>query len=224
MRIQRNETKWQSCHVTSRLRVGEDKLPVSCNRVNVILWSTGVKRVRWQILKPFLLWLSLVLVTSPALADVRLSAIMGDHMMLPQQIGTPLWGWADPGETVTVSGSWGKRASASADHMGKWKVCLNTPAYGGPHTLTIKGKNEITLNNVMIGEVWLWAGQSNMGWRLSATFEGVEDSASANYPNFCIFRSERCHSHEPQEDCVARWTPCTPETASRLLLLRPQTA
>ena len=75
---------------------------MSCNPMNVILWSTGMKRVRRQILKPFLLGLSLALVTSAALADVRLPAIMGDHMMLQQQIGAPLWGWADSGETAAA--------------------------------------------------------------------------------------------------------------------------
>ena len=164
-------------------------------------------------LKLLLLW-CFVPLTSSASANVRLPAIVGDNMVLQQQMGAPIWGWANPGQTVTVAGSWGKEASATAGDNGKWKVCLNTSPYGGPYTLTIKGKNEITIDNVMIGEVWLCAGQSNMGWRLSATFEGKKDSASANYPNLRIFRSERCHSHEPQEDCIAEWTPCTPDTAA----------
>ena len=151
---------------------------------------------------------------STALARVRLPAIVGDNMMLQQRMGAPIWGWANPGETVTVAGSWGRQVSATADDSGKWKVCLNTPSHGGPYTVAIKGKNEITINNVMIGEVWLCAGQSNMGWRLSATFDGAEDSASANFPDFRIFRSQRSHSHEPQEDCMAEWTPCIPETAA----------
>ncbi|MHC4566668.1 MAG: sialate O-acetylesterase, partial [Planctomycetota bacterium] len=183
------------------------------NRVNVVFWSPGASWASRQILRTCLLCLGLVFVAVPAFADVRLPAIVGDNMMLQQRMGAPVWGRADPGETVTVAGSWGKNTSATADNDGRWKVCLNTPSYGGPYTLTIKGKNEITVKNVMIGEVWLCAGQSNMGWRLSATFEGKEDSASADYPNFRIFRSERCHSHEPQEDCTARWTPCTPDTA-----------
>ncbi|MCG7854168.1 MAG: hypothetical protein MIO92_16755, partial [Methanosarcinaceae archaeon] len=145
---------------------------------------------------------------------MRLPAIVGDNMMLQQQTGAPVWGWANPGERVTVTGSWGRQVSAATDDKGKWKVCLDTPSHGGPYTLTIRGKNEITIDNVMIGDVWLCAGQSNMGWRLSATFDGREDSASANYPNIRIFRSERCHSHEPQDDCTAIWTPCTPETAA----------
>ncbi|MHC4745151.1 MAG: sialate O-acetylesterase [Planctomycetota bacterium] len=151
---------------------------------------------------------------STASADVRLPAIVGDNMMLQQEIGAPVWGWAEPGERVMVVGSWGKKAAATADDNGKWQVCLDTSSYGGPYTLTIKGKNEIVIDNMMIGEVWLCAGQSNMGWRLSATFDGAEDSASADYPHFRIFRSERAHSHEPQEDCIAHWTPCTPETAA----------
>jgi len=156
----------------------------------------------------------LVALTSTATANVRLPAIVGDNMMLQQQTGAPIWGWATPGETVTVAGSWGKEASATAGANGKWKVCLPTPSHGGPYTLTIKGNNTITVRNVMTGEVWLCAGQSNMGWRLLFTSEGREDTASAAYPNLRIFRSERCHSHEPKEDCVAQWTPCTPETAA----------
>ncbi len=163
-------------------------------------------------LKLLLVW-CLVLLAWVASADVRLPAIVGDNMMLQQEMCAPVWGWADPGERVRVAGSWGKEASATAGGNGKWKVCLDTPSYGGPYTLTIQAKNEITIKNVMIGEVWLCAGQSNMGWRLSAAFDGVEDAASANYPNFRIFRSERAHSHEPQEDVIAEWKPCTPETA-----------
>lgn len=156
---------------------------------------------------------SLVYLTPTASADVRLPAIVGDNMILQQQIAAPVWGWANPGETVTVAGSWGKEASATADADGKWKVCLNTPSHGGPYTLTIKGNNEIVVKNVTIGEVWLCAGQSNMGWRLAFTMQGKKDSAVADYPDVRIFRSQRAHSLRPLDDCVAEWTPCTPETA-----------
>ena len=162
----------------------------------------------------FLLLWCLILLPSSTSADVRLPAIVGDNMILQQRTGAPLWGWADPGERVTVAGSWGKQASAVADEKGKWKACLDTPSHGGPYTLIVTGKNEITIDNVIIGEVWLCAGQSNMGWRLSATFDGEEDSASADFPNLRIFRSERYHSHEPQEDCLGQWVPCTPQTAA----------
>ena len=156
----------------------------------------------------------LLALAATASAEVKLPAIVGDNMVLQQRIAAPLWGWAHPGETVTVAGSWGGKASAVADDKGKWKLRLPTPSHGGPYTLTIKGANEITVKNVMIGEVWLCAGQSNMGWRLLFTSEGKEDTASAALPNLRIFRSERCHSPTPKEDCSATWTPCTPDTAA----------
>ncbi len=146
--------------------------------------------------------------------DVRLPAIVDHNMVLQQQTNAPLWGWAEPGEMVTLSASWGAKASATADGDGKWQALLSTPAFGGPHTLTIQAKNEITLSNIMIGEVWLCAGQSNMGWRLSAVFEGKEDARDANLPGIRIFRSERAHHHEPQDDVIAQWKPCTPDTAT----------
>lgn len=153
------------------------------------------------------------LAASPVLADLRLPAIVGDNMVLQQNTGAPIWGWADPGRRVTVTGSWGKHASATANADGRWQVNLETPSHGGSWSVAIRGENEITLDNVLIGEVWLCAGQSNMGWRLSATMDGREDSATANYPGLRIFRSERAHHHVPQDDCIAEWKPCTPESA-----------
>lgn len=155
-----------------------------------------------------------ILFASISIADVRLPAIFDNHMVLQQRMGAPLWGWANPGESVVVSGSWGSKTSAVADDNGKWMVNLDTPAYGGPFTVQVQGHNRILLENVMIGEVWLCAGQSNMGWRLSATTDGVEDTASANFPDIRIFRSERAHSHEPQEDVVAEWKVCNPDSAA----------
>ncbi|PHS03055.1 MAG: sialate O-acetylesterase [Blastopirellula sp.] len=150
---------------------------------------------------------------SLAVADVRLPAIIGDHMILQQQTAAPIWGWAEQGEEVTVVGSWGKQASATAGKDGRWQVELETPSFGTGHSLTIRGNNIHKISNVAIGEVWLCAGQSNMGWRLTFTEHGPEDQAAANHPNFRIFRSERAHHHEPQDDVVAAWAPCTPETA-----------
>ena len=150
-----------------------------------------------------------------ASADVRLPRIFGDNMILQQKTSNAIWGFAEPGEKVVVKASWGSEASTVADKRGGgWKVLLKTPEDGPGHNLTVRGRNLLRIRNVAIGEVWLCAGQSNMGWRLSAVFEGSEDAASANFPNFRIFRSERKHSHEPQEDCVAKWTPCAPDSAA----------
>ena len=146
--------------------------------------------------------------------DVRLPAIFDDHMVLQQRMAVPVWGWASPGESVVVSGSWGSEARVITDASGRWMVNLETPAYRGPYSVGVQGRNRVVLENVMIGEVWLCAGQSNMGWRLSATSEGFEDSASADFPNIRIFRSERAHSPHPQEDVVAKWKLCNPESAA----------
>jgi sialate O-acetylesterase len=157
--------------------------------------------------------LCLLTAVSALRADISLPRIFGDNMVLQQKTGAPFWGWADPGETVTVSGSWGKTTTTVTGNDGSWKAFLQTPTYGGPFSVSIKGKNALTLINVMIGEVWLCAGQSNMGWRLTATIGGIEEASSADYPGIRIFRSERSHSHEPQTDVNAEWKVCNPESA-----------
>jgi len=149
----------------------------------------------------------------PIFAKVSLPKIFGDNMILQQQMGAPVWGWAEPGEKVTVMGSWGKKATGVGGDDGSWKVFLETPTFGGPHTVTVGGTNTLSFSNVMIGEVWLCAGQSNMGWRLTATLGGQEEADSAIYPGIRMFRSERAHSHEPQKDLVAEWKVCDPESA-----------
>ena len=87
--------------------------------------------------------------------------------------------------------------SAVANEHGDWKVLLPTPKHGTGFSLTIRGDNKIQIKNVAIGEVWLCAGQSNMGWALRMTFGGEEEAASADAPGFRIFRSSREHWHEP---------------------------
>jgi len=152
-----------------------------------------------------------------AFADVRLPTLFGDNMILQQKTKNAVWGWADAGETVTVKASWGAETSAKTGPDGKWKVFLQTPAYGTGHALTIGGKNSIKIKNVAIGEVWLCAGQSNMGWALGNCFEGEAEAASANLPNYRIFKSQREHWHEPLEesrDRLAQWKPCNPESAA----------
>ena len=161
-----------------------------------------------------ILVLSVTAVCLTASADVRLPQIFGNNMILQQKTSNAVWGFAEPGEKVTVKSSWGSEARAVADKSGRWKILLKTPGHGTEYRLTVQGKNTLTVRNVAIGEVWLCAGQSNMGWRLSAVFDGAKDAASANYPNLRIFRSERKHSHQPQEDCVAKWAPCAPDSAA----------
>jgi sialate O-acetylesterase len=163
------------------------------------------------------LTLFLLTLCSTAFAEVRLPHLFGDHMILQQNTSNVIWGFAEPGEAVTVKASWGAEAGAVADEAGDWKVILETPAYGTGHSLTIAGENTIEIGDVAIGEVWLCAGQSNMGWALGQCFGGEEEAATADMPDYRIFDSSREHWHEPLKearDRLAHWTSCTPESAA----------
>ena len=121
-------------------------------------------------------------------ADVRVPRLFSDNMILQQRTSNAIWGFATPGEKVTVRASWGTKASAVADDSGDWKVLLKTPGHGTGYSLVVTSDNTITIQNVAVGEVWLCAGQSNMGWKLGSTFGGEEEAASATAPNFRIFK------------------------------------
>jgi sialate O-acetylesterase len=162
-----------------------------------------------------LLWLSLFLPLFCA-AKVRLPAIFSDHMVFQQLGGNPIWGWADPREKVTVQTSWGETHSTTTGKDGKWMIIAYTPKAATGHQVTIQASNKIVLKNVAIGEVWLCAGQSNMGWSTGNSFE-AEKEAKVNLPHFRIFRSAREHWHEPlkeNRDRLARWKPCDPKSAA----------
>jgi sialate O-acetylesterase len=110
---------------------------------------------------------AVAVVSSAGLADVKPAAIFADDMVLQRETLAPVWGRADAGEKVIVTGSWGESAATTADESGKWSVKLKTPKAGGPYTLTIQGNNTVELKNVLSGEVWFCSGQSNMDWILS---------------------------------------------------------
>ena len=116
-----------------------------------------------------------------------------------------------------MKASWGAGASAKADTAGKWKLLLETPKFGSGHSLTISGKKDtVKIENIAIGEVWLCAGQSNMGWSMGNSFE-AEKEADVNLPNFRIFKSAREHWHTPLEmprDRLSQWKLCNPHSAA----------
>ena len=149
-------------------------------------------------------------------AKVRLPAIFSDHLVLQQNYGNPIWGWAQPGEKVTVSTSWGEKHSLTTGENGKWMVVVYAPAASLGHKLTIQGNNRIVLKDIAVGEVWLCAGQSNMGWSTGNSFE-AEGEAEVDLPGFRIYRSAREHWHEPLEenrDRLAAWKACEPKSAA----------
>jgi sialate O-acetylesterase len=166
-----------------------------------------------------LLFLGMVLGLSLSVsAKIELHSLFGDNMILQRDASNSLWGWVQPGATVEVKASWGSTAKTKADENGKWIVLLNTPNPGTGHHLTISsGRDIVKIKNVAVGEVWLCAGQSNMGFALGMMFTGEEDVPRANHPNYRIYKSAREHWHEPRErsrDRLAKWNACTPESAA----------
>ena len=152
----------------------------------------------------------------PVKTGLRLPSLFGDHMILQQKTKNAIWGWANPKERVTVEASWGASVSAQSDADGRWKVLLDTPAYGTGFSLKITGSKTIEIQDVAIGEVWLCAGQSNMGWSTANSAE-AELEAKVNLPNYRIFKSAREHWHEPlqeKRDLLGQWKPCNPESAA----------
>ncbi len=152
----------------------------------------------------------------PVKTGLHLPSLFGDHMILQQNMKNTIWGWADPKEQITVTASWGASASAQANADGGWKVLLDTPAFGTGHSLKITGSKTIEIKDVAIGEVWLCAGQSNMGWSTGNSAE-AELEANVNLPNYRIFKSGREHWHEPlkeKRDLMGQWKTCNPESAA----------
>lgn len=154
------------------------------------------------------------LCAAPAAADVKLPAIFTPHMVLQRDIACPIWGKADPGESVTVSIA-GQSATATADGSGKWVAKLKPLAVGGPHTLVVKGKNEIKLDDVLVGEVWVCSGQSNMAWNVSQANDPDLEIATAKFPNIRFISVPNVGSQEPLDNFAGQWDICTPETVAQ---------
>jgi sialate O-acetylesterase len=147
-------------------------------------------------------------------ADVKLPSIFSDHMVLQQKSDTRLWGWAKPLEQVTITTSWdNKILKDTTDHFGNWEVKVTTPSYGGPYKISFQGYNKIELNDVMIGEVWLVSGQSNMEWSVdNGINDGEAEAKLANYPQLRLFKTYVMASRHQQEDVSGSWANCTPES------------
>jgi sialate O-acetylesterase len=144
-----------------------------------------------------------------ARAEVKLPALFCDHMVLQQGIKVKVWGWADDGEKVTVTFR-GQKVSATAKD-GKWMVELKKLTAGGPDVLTIAGNNTIELNDVLVGEVWVCSGQSNMEFTLKNSAESAADIAAATNIQIRLFHVAKLRANEPTNDVKGRWQLCTPK-------------
>ncbi|MDC0274323.1 MAG: sialate O-acetylesterase [Planctomycetaceae bacterium] len=170
-----------------------------------------MKRFSHQFLKTVAAVVFVASASMSAHADVKLPSIFGDHMVLQREIPCKIWGWADAGEKVTVK--IGEQShSATADKDGYWRLNLKPLKAGGPHQLTIKGNNEVTFEDVLVGEVWVCSGQSNMAWPVSSANDSDLEALTAKYPNIRLISVPQVGTQEPQSDFHGAWTHCTPET------------
>ncbi len=149
--------------------------------------------------------------TRQAAADVKLPALFTDHMVLQRDIPCRIWGTADAGEKIAVVlGDQTKEATAGDD--GKWMVKLDPLAAGGPHKIVIEGKNRLVIEDVLVGEVWVCSGQSNMAWQVSNSDDADLEIMCANYPKIRLISVPQIASQEPRDDFRGQWDKCSPET------------
>jgi sialate O-acetylesterase len=149
----------------------------------------------------------------PARADVKLPAMFTDHAVLQRDMPVPVWGWADPGEDVTVTIA-GQTQKTKANDKGKWRVTLEPLSLGKPLTLIVEGKNRIKRKDILAGEVWLCSGQSNMEFALINANNGDLEISAADHPSIRLVRVKEPGTQTPVEDFKGEWKVCTPRSAA----------
>jgi len=166
------------------------------------------------------IFITVLLVTgflNNAWATVTLPSFFTSNMVLQQKASLPIWG-TSTAATIKVTTSWDKKIQTAKVVNGSWKVNITTPVYGGPYTITINDGTELVLNNILIGEVWLCSGQSNMemplaGWGKINNYK--EEIAAANYPEIRIIQADHVESAQPLKDIKVQnggWQVCSPAT------------
>ena len=145
---------------------------------------------------------------------LRLASVFSDNMVLQRNVAVPVWGWADPGDSITVSFlDQKKTAKAGAD--GKWTVKLDKLTAGGPHDLTVTGKTAVSFKNVLVGEVWICSGQSNMEWALANTIDAQAAIDASKNPMLRIYTVKKNRASQPLDTCEGQWTEASPEISPR---------
>lgn len=165
----------------------------------------------------FVVFVAVTLVAlSPARADVRLPAILGSQMVLQAETDAPFWGWADPGEVVTITPDWpgAMPVTTTTTPEGTWRTTVSTPTAGTGYTVTVAGNNTLTLTNILVGEVWLCSGQSNMEWPMRQVENAPAEIAAADHPELRLFIVKNAVSPMPLDDCGGQWLICTPQSVA----------
>lgn len=164
-------------------------------------------------MKKFILIVALCALTNVLSAQIKLPHIFGDNMVLQREKPIAVWGWAKAKEKVTIKFH-DQTKTTVADKAGKWSVKLDAEKAGGPYTLTVSGKNSVTLTNILVGEVWICSGQSNMEWPVRMASNAAQEIAEANYPQIRHIKIPNVVASTPQADFASGdWKVCSPETA-----------
>jgi sialate O-acetylesterase len=163
-------------------------------------------------MKRIVFFASLLFLSLSVFGNVRLPAIIGSHMVLQEKTTVTIWGWCDPQEKIKLKAAWDTTTyTATGSSAAKWSIQLQTPAGGGPYTINIDGNNSVTLEDVMIGEVWVCSGQSNMEMNVNWGLPYQDEVAKATNTKIRFFHIPRTTSEFPQEDVKAKWVVCNPE-------------
>lgn len=169
-----------------------------------------------NVLVSFLVLFFLLVSARPILAEVRLPGVIGDHMVLQQDKPIAIWGWAEPGERITIRLS-GREKTAQTPADGRWRVVFPPLQAGeGALEMTVKGEGgpEVIVRDILVGEVWICSGQSNMEWPLSQASGMTPEVLRADHPRIRLFLVPRRTADRPRMGVDAKWTVCAPETAA----------
>ncbi|MFT5108488.1 MAG: sialate O-acetylesterase [Verrucomicrobiales bacterium] len=175
-------------------------------------------KLRLFVLRPNRIMLALLAAALtaalPARADVRLPRVFSDNMMLQRDMPVHVWGWAEPGEAVSAALA-GSDASTKADVHGEWSLELPALKDGENLELLVSGKNSLTLKNIIVGDIWVCSGQSNMEMTLGGCLGAAEDIQGAELPKIRRIRVEKVQSGQPESDLPTpnQWQVCSPQTA-----------
>ena len=154
------------------------------------------------------------LISGTMMANVSLPNIFGDNMVLQRNSEVKIWGWGNPKEEIKLVSSWNNQEyKVTANNQAQWELKIKTSEAGGPYTISIKGYNEVVLKNILIGEVWVCSGQSNMEMSVSWGIDnGEEEAKNATNPNIRFFTVPKLTAITPQNNLLGNWTESTPET------------
>ncbi|MBN2712399.1 MAG: 9-O-acetylesterase, partial [Planctomycetes bacterium] len=166
-------------------------------------------------LKTCVLLFLLCLSAHMACADVKVAAIFGSNMVLQRDADIPVWGWAEPGENICIQLGSGEEQKTVAGKDGSWKVVLPKQNGSEPVKLVVKGNNEVVFTDILLGEVWLCSGQSNMEFTVNRSNNFEEEAKAANYPTIRHIKIPKRPAALPEKDVAGTWEVCSPETVGK---------